>query len=70
MDPVLKPTTVGAALFRIKAELVNLSNSIKEWRQFGIGNTGVIPITILPLKVKIAETIVEVDEMIRLISKI
>jgi hypothetical protein len=70
MDPVLKPTSVGAALFRIKAELVQLSHSIKEWRTFGMGGTGVIPISVIPLEVKINSVIVEVEEMIRLVSKI
>jgi hypothetical protein len=70
MTPVLKPTSVGAALFRIKADLVQLSLSIKEWRTFGMGEKGIIPISVIPLEVKINSVIAEVEEMICLVSKI
>jgi hypothetical protein len=70
MSPVLKPTDVGAYLFRVKGELENMLRSVRSWRTSGIDGSGVVPIEVLPLETKIEATLTEVEEMIKLVSRI
>jgi|GEM_PF-3043415 len=70
VGPILKPTEVGAYLFRVKGELENMLRSIRSWRTSGIDGSGVVPIEVLPLEVKIEKTLVEIEETIKLVSKI
>jgi hypothetical protein len=70
MDPVLKPTSVGSMLFQLKSELEVISRSVQVWRQMGVNGTGLMPISVLPMEAKLNKVISEIDEMIRLVSKI
>jgi len=68
--PVLKPTDVGAYLFRVKGELENMLRSVKTWRISGVDGNGVVPISVLSLESKLESSITEVDKMINLVSQI
>jgi hypothetical protein len=68
--PVLKPTDVGAYLFRVKGELENMLRSVKAWRASGVDGSGVVPISVLPLESKLESSIAEIDKMINLVSQI
>lgn len=70
MMSILKPTDVGAHLFRVKGELENVLRSVKAWRASGIENNGVVPISVLPLEAKLEASITEIDKMINLVSQI
>ena len=70
MGPILKPTEVGAHLFRVKGELESILRSIRIWRTSGIEGNGAIPIEALPLEVKLESSLNEVEEMIKLVSRI
>ena len=70
MGPILKPTEVGARLFRVKGELESILKSIRIWRTSGIEGNGAIPIEVLPLEVKLESSLNEVEEMIKLVSRI
>ena len=70
MVPILKPTEVGAHLFRVKGELENMLKSVRFWRTSGLDGNGVVPIEVLPLEVKLEVTLTEVEEMIKLVSRI
>ena len=67
---VLKPTDVGAHLFRVKGELELILRSVKEWRTSGVEGNGIVPIEVLPLEAKIEATLSEIDAMIKLVSQI
>ena len=69
-NPVLKPNDVGAHLFRVKGELENMLKSIRSWRTLGIDGNGIVPIEILPLEVKLENSLIQVEEMIKLVSRI
>jgi len=68
--PILKPNDVGAHLFRVKDELENMLRSVRSWRCTGLDGTGIVPIEVLPLESKLEKVLVEVDEMIKLVSRI
>jgi len=70
MVPILKPTEVGAHLFRVKGELENMLRSARSWRTVGLDGSGIVPIEVLPLEVKLEKALADVDEMIKLVSKI
>ena len=67
---VLKPNDVGAHLFRVKGELENMLKSIRSWRTLGIDGNGIVPIEVLPLEVKLENSLIQVEEMIKLVSRI
>lgn len=69
-NPVLKPNDVGAHLFRVKGELENMLKSIRSWRTLGIDGNGIVPIEVLPLEVKLENSLIQVEEMIKLVSRI
>ena len=69
-NPVLKPNDVGAHLFRVKGELENMLKSIRSWRTLGIDGNGIVPIEVLPLEVKLESSLIQVEEMIKLVSRI
>lgn len=68
--PILKPTDVGAYLFRVKGELENMLRSVKSWRTAGLDGTGLVPMAALPLEAKLESAISDVDAMINLVSQI
>jgi hypothetical protein len=70
MGPMLKSTEVGAHLFRVKGELENMLKAVRSWRTSGIEGNGVVPIEVLPLETKLENSLLEVEEMIKLISRI
>jgi len=70
IGPILKPNDVGAQLFRVKGELENMLRSIRSWRTAGLDGTGIVPIEVLPLENKIEKALNNVDEMIKLVSRI
>ena len=70
MGPILKPTDVGAYLFRVKGELENMLRSVKSWRTSGLDGTGLVPISVLPLEAKLEATLSDIDSMINLVSQI
>lgn len=70
MGPTLKPNDVGAHLFRVKGELESMLKSVRFWRASGIDGNGIVPIEVLPLEVKLEATLNEVEEMIKLVSRI
>ena len=70
MGPILKPTDVGAYLFRVKGELENMLRSVKSWRSNGLDGSGLVPMAVLPLEAKIEASISEIDSMINLVSQI
>ena len=70
MGPILKPTDVGAYLFRVKGELENMLRSVRSWRTAGLDGTGLVPISALPLEAKLEASIAEIDAMINLVSQI
>ena len=67
---VLNPNDVGAHLFRVKGELENMLKSIRSWRTLGIDGNGIVPIEVLPLEVKLESSLIQVEEMIKLVSRI
>lgn len=69
-NTVLKPTDVGARMFRVKGELELILRSVKEWRKSGVDGNGIVPIEILPLEARLESSLNEVDTMINLISQI
>ena len=69
-NPVLKPNDVGAHLFRVKGELENMLKSIRSWRTLGMDGNGIVPIEVLPLEVKLENSLIQVEEMIKLVSRI
>jgi hypothetical protein len=70
MGPILKPTEVGVHLFRVKDELENMLKTVRSWRTSGIEGNGVVPIEVLPLETKLENSLLEVEEMIKLVSRI
>jgi hypothetical protein len=69
-NPILKPSDVGAHLFRVKGELENMLRSVRSWRSFGLDGSGIVPIEVLPLETKLEKALFDVDEMIKLVSRI
>jgi hypothetical protein len=69
-NQILKPNDVGAHLFRVKGELENMLKAIKSWRAAGIDGNGVVPIEVLPLETKLENSLRDVEEMIKLVSRI
>ena len=70
MGLTLKPTDVGAHLFRVKGELENMLKSVREWRTSGIDGNGIVPIEVLPLETRLENSLTEIEEMIKLVSRI
>lgn len=70
IGPILKPNDVGAHLFRVKGELETMLRSVKSWRNSGVDGNGVVPISVLPLEVKLESMLAEVDVMINLVSQV
>lgn len=69
-SPVLKPNDVGAHLFRVKGELESMLKNVRSWRTSGIEGNGIVPIEVLPLETKLENSLLEVEEMIKLVSRI
>lgn len=70
MGPILKPTDVGAHLFRVKGELENMLKSVRSWRSSGVDGNGIVPIEVLPLEAKLESSLLEIEEIIKLVSRI
>lgn len=68
--PILKPNDVGAHLFRVKGELETMLRSVRSWRSSGLDGSGIVPIEVLPIEAKLEKALIDVDEMIKLVSRI
>lgn len=67
---MLKPTDVGAYLFRVKGELENMLRTVRTWKNSGVEGNGIVPIEAQPLEIKLEASLNEIEEMIKLVSRI
>lgn len=70
MAQVIKPSTLGITLLKVKDELEELLCTVKSWRINGINGTGIIPIAMIPLESRLEKSIVDIDIMIKIAVKI
>lgn len=70
LSQILKPTDVGAYLFRVKGELENMLRTVRAWKNSGVEGNGIVPIEVQPLEIKLEASLVEIEEMIKLVSRI
>jgi hypothetical protein len=68
--PTLKPNEVGAHLFRVKGELENILRSVKEWRNSGVEDSKVVPLSVVSLEKQLEAALAEVNAMIATVSQI
>jgi hypothetical protein len=67
---IIKPSTLGITLLKVKDELEGLLSIVRSWRMNGIHGSGVVPIAILPLEAKLEKSIKDIDAMIKIAVKI
>lgn len=70
MAQVIKPSTLGITLLKVKDELEELLCTVKSWRINGINGTGIIPIAMIPLESRLEKSIADIDIMIKIAVKI
>lgn len=70
MAQVIKPSTLGITLLKVKDELEELLCTVKSWRINGINGTGIIPIAMIPLEARLEKSIADIDIMIKIAVKI
>ena len=70
MAQVIKPSTLGITLLKVKDELEELLCTVKSWRINGINGTGIIPIAMIPLESRLEKSIADINIMIKIAVKI
>ena len=67
---VNKSQRVVSALLKSRQDLENLLFIIKAWKKNGIDGNGVVPFAILPLEEKLQKSIADIDEMLKMATRI
>jgi len=62
--------SISIALLKAKKDLESLLLTIRIWKKNGVDGTGVVPFAILPLEEKIQKSIRDLEEIIKIASKI
>lgn len=70
MVQIIRPSTLGIILLKVRDELEGLLRTVKTWRLDGINGSGVVPITMIPLEAKLEKSISDIDVMIKIAVKI
>lgn len=70
MAQIIRPSTLGITLLKVKDELEGLLRTVKTWRLDGINGSGVVPIAMIPLEAKLEKSIADIDAMIKIAVKI
>ena len=65
-----KLVSISIALLKAKKDLESLLLTIRIWKKNGVDGTGVVPFAILPLEEKIQKSIRDLEEIIKIASKI
>lgn len=67
---IIRPSTLGITLLKVRDELEELLRTVKTWRLDGINGSGVVPIAMIPLEAKLEKSIADIDAMIKIAVKI
>lgn len=65
-----KLASISITLLKAKKDLESLLLTIRIWKKNGVDGTGVVPFAILPLEEKIQKSIRDLEEIIKIASKI
>jgi hypothetical protein len=66
----LTPNEVGSLLFSIKGDLEIVSRALTKWRNEGLGPNGMVPLSVIVAETKLNSTIVSVEDLIQILSKV
>jgi hypothetical protein len=57
-------------LFNVKGELEVVAGTLSKWRIEGLGQNGMVPLSVIAAEAKINATITEVEDLIQILAKV
>lgn len=66
----LTPNELGVMLFNVKGELEVVAGTLSKWRIEGLGQNGMVPLSVIAAETKINATITEVEDLIQILAKV
>jgi len=66
----LTPNKLGVMLFNVKGELEVVAGTLSKWRIEGLGQNGMVPLSVIAAEAKINATITEVEDLIQILAKV
>jgi hypothetical protein len=66
----LTPNELGVMLFNIKGDLEIIASTLSNWRMKGLGQNGMVPLSVIAAETKINATITEVEDLIQILAKV
>jgi len=66
----LTPNELGVMLFNVKGNLEVVAGTLSKWRIEGLGQNGMVPLSVIAAETKINATITEVEDLIQILAKV
>jgi hypothetical protein len=66
----LTPNELGVMLFNVKGDLEVVAGTLSKWRIEGLGQNGMVPLSVIAAETKINATITEVEDLIQILAKV
>lgn len=66
----LTPNELGVMLFNIKGDLEVVAATFSKWRLEGLGQRGMVPLSVIAAETKTNATITEVEDLIQILAKV
>ena len=66
----LTPNELGVMLFNVKGNLEVVAGTLSKWRIEGLGQNGMVPLSVIAAETKINATIKEVEDLIQIVAKV
>ena len=66
----LTPNELGVMLFNVKGELEIIAGTLSKWRIEGLGQNGMVPLSVIAAETKTNATITEVEDLIQILAKV
>lgn len=66
----LTPNELGVMLFNVKGDLEVVASTLSKWRIEGLGQNGMVPLSVIAAETKINATITEIEDLIQILAKV
>ena len=66
----LTPNELGVMLFNVKGDLEVVAGTVSKWRIEGLGQNGMVPLSVIAAETKINATITDIEDLIQVLAKV
>jgi hypothetical protein len=64
------PNELGVMLFNVKGDLEVVADTLSKWRIEGLGQNGMVPLSVIAAETKINATITDIEDLIQVLAKV